>query len=85
MHIYMMYLWKMRSIYFSISLQEPVYIGSAPAETECNVAINGVVVKTAEISVFCASFLTLNICHSSRQENMVEAIEGMVGLRKILF
>lgn len=66
--------------------QEPIYIGGSSVNPENKVMINGLEICTDSapqtILLFVLSFLTFNLCHSPKQEATVEALEGLLKIRK---
>ena len=70
----------------SFLFQEAIYIGGAPDSPLNLVYINDCVVRTGSaaetISVFIASYICFNLVHSKRQESVLEALEGLLSMRK---
>lgn len=68
------------------AFQESVFICGTPQCVEYSVNVNNVIVQTESVAESIASvvgaYLCFNLVHPKSQEAVLEAIEGLLGLRK---
>ena len=69
-----------------LSFQESLYIGGSPEAPKKSVTVNGRNLPTKShwqsIALLVAAYLCFNLAHPKKQEPVLEAIEGLIGIRK---